>query len=91
MTETHLEIFLEKSKTDQLREGNIIHISRLESKYCPVKLLLNYLRLAKLDLKQDSNSFLISRLHKTKKGHNVSKISGISYNRARVIFNEYVT
>jgi len=86
----HLEIFLEKSKTDQLREGNIIYISRLESNYCPVKLFEKYLHVAKFDLGKDKEAFLICRLQKMKKGHIASKLLGISYSRAREIFNEYV-
>jgi len=50
---THLEITLEKSKTDQLREGNIIYISKLDSKYCPVKLLQKFLTLANFDIRVD--------------------------------------
>jgi len=84
---THLEITLEKSKTDQLREGNIIYISKLDSKYCPVKLLQKFLTLANFDIRVDFQTFLICRLHKTGKGYRASKVSGIAYSRAREILS----
>ena len=83
--ESHLEIYLEKSKCDQHRDGNVIFISRLQTEYCPVKLLEKFLRLGNIS---DKDSFLIPRLFKTKKGYVASKTIGISYTRAREIFLE---
>lgn len=90
-TVSHLEITLEKSKTDQLREGNIIYISKLDSKYCPVKILKRFMSLAKFDIHRDVNAFLICRLHKTNKGHSASRELGIAYSRAREIFKEHIS
>ena len=67
-----------------------MYISRLDSKYCPVKFVQRYLEEAKLNITDDKESFLIARLHKTKKRHNVSKVAGIGYSRAREIFKEYI-
>ena len=39
LQESHLEILIPKSKTDQHREGRVIYISRIKSKCCPVKYL----------------------------------------------------
>jgi integrase len=36
---THMELFLEKSKTDQYREGRWVLISRVSGQYCPVALV----------------------------------------------------
>ena len=40
--ESHLEIIIPKSKTDQHREGHVVYISRIKSEYCPVKYLEVY-------------------------------------------------
>ena len=45
---THMTIFLEKSKTDQYRDGRTLVISRVPSDICPVYNMLQYFRMAKL-------------------------------------------
>ena len=64
----HLEISVPKSKPDQLRQGHVLHIPRSNSPYCPVQWLTDYLNRA--DLINDQENFVISRLVKTKTGHN---------------------
>ena len=44
--ETHMRLFIEKSKTDQCREGAWVYISRAYSIACPVTILERYLSLA---------------------------------------------
>ena len=84
---THIEIFLETSKCDQHREGNIVPISRLaESQFCPVNLLERFLTLANLSLEKNPKCFLIPTLIKVKKGHKVHPTRGISDTRARELF-----
>ena len=83
---THIEITIEKSKCDQHRDGHIVYISKIESSYCPVKLVELFLSNCKIDRKQNINFHLIPRLFKTKKGYSVSKTLGIGYTRAREIF-----
>lgn len=90
ITDSHLEIHLDKSKTDQMRDGHIIYISRLESKYCPVKFFESYLNLATFDFKENKEAFVIPRVFKLKRGYRASMTSGISYSRAREIFNEKI-
>ena len=47
--DTHIDIVLDKSKCDQHREGHIVPIARLDSMYCPVKVLEKFLRLCNVD------------------------------------------
>ena len=82
---THLEITIEKSKCDQHRDGHIVYVSKLNSEYCPVKVLDRFLCSCKID-RTDENCFIIPRLFKTKTGYNASKNLGISYTTARDIF-----
>ena len=86
--DTHLEIFLEKAKNDQHRDGNIVYISRLESKYCPVALVEKFLKASKISISTHRSVFLIPKIIKIKQGHKVHISAGISYTRAREIFKE---
>ena len=45
---THMSVFIEKSKTDIYRDGNTLAISRLNSALCPVKMLAKYIETAKI-------------------------------------------
>ena len=87
---THLEIFLEKAKNDQHRDGNIIYISRINSEFCPVALVERFLRLSSLSIAKNPSCFLVPRVVKTKKGHRIHPSLGISCTRAREIFKEYL-
>jgi hypothetical protein len=42
---THMELFLEKTKTDQYREGRWVLCARVRGRYCPVALVKTLLRL----------------------------------------------
>ena len=66
--ESHLEILITKSKTDQHKEGNVVYIFRIKSECCTVKYLEVYLQKAKLDISNDKESPLIYRIFKTKLG-----------------------
>ena len=74
--ESHLEIVIPKSKTDQHREGQVVYISRIKSEYWPVKYSEVYLQKAKF---------------KTKSGHKVLKTKEVSYSRIREIFKGYIS
>ena len=58
-------------------------ISKTSTKFCPVGHVRRFLEAEKLDQLIDKEAFLIPRLFKTKKGHNVSKTKGavIVYDR----------
>ena len=89
--ESHLEIIIPKSKTDQHREGHVVYISRIKSEYCPVKYLEVYLQKTKLDISNDKESPLICCIFKTKSGHKISKTKGTSHSRIREIFKGYIS
>ena len=85
--EEHMEIFVESSKTDQLREGAWVVIARSDSKPCPVAMLERY-ELA--DLSREQDKFLFRGLVTTKKGSRLRSIRGLSYTRAReVVYTGY--
>lgn len=80
----HIDIMLEKSKTDQNRHGNKVTISDIDSN-CSVKEVLDdYLTKAKL--KDDSEAYILCKMVKTKEGHKAIGHHKISYTTARKEF-----
>ena len=63
---SHMTLTIPKCKNDQSREGNIIHVAELGSKYCPVFNTAMYIQTLRLL----PDHFLISKLAKTKNRHN---------------------
>lgn len=82
---SHCSIFLESSKTDQLREGAWINISRSEKATCPVTALERYLAAADIKLVDDSPLF---RALAPPNSSAKVRQHGISYTRAREIIKE---
>lgn len=90
--DSHCEIYVEKSKTDVLRDGNTVVIARTGNSSCPVSLLERYLRLG--NIQPNSNEFIfrqiyldkISRLHSLK---NINK--PISYSCLRDVLKRNFT
>ena len=83
--EEYMTIFLKESKTDQLREGNIIYISKTFTKNCPVNLTKHYISLAGLK----SNDYLIAKLIRVKRGYKMDGSEHLSYSRTREIFLQF--
>ena len=79
---THLEITIPKAKNDQMREGHVVHIARSNSLHCPVRWLSEYLE--RTDLISGEENYVISRLAKTKKGHNAHGKKPLSDNGKRL-------
>ena len=50
----HMTVLLEESKTDKLREGEVVYISKLERGCCPVSLTKQYITTTKLDKDEDN-------------------------------------
>ena len=89
--ESHLEILITKSKTDQHKEGNVVYIFRIKSECCTVKYLEVYLQKAKLDISNDKESPVIYCIFKTKSGHKISKTKRVSCSRIREIIKGYTS
>ena len=83
--EAHLEITIPKAKNDQMREGHVVYIARSHSRYCPVQWLSDYLE--KTDLINGEENFIISRLAKSKKGHNAHGNKPLADSTVRDLFN----
>ena len=72
--DTFIKVFVEKSKTDQYREGHWVHIAKMSSEICPVKILKKYIEEANII---EHNEFLFrattyfknSNVHKLRRGN----------------------
>ena len=81
-----MAITIPKCKNDQSREGNIIHIAELSSKYRPVLNTAMYIH--SLGLLPDH--YLVCKLAKTKSGHNPIGSYKMSDSYIRKHFNSLV-
>lgn len=80
--EDFVKIVIEKSKTDQYRNGNEIYIAKGQTEACPHAMLLKYIELSKTELKSDM--YLFRPIFKTKKMTGlIHKNKPLSYTRAR--------
>ena len=79
----YINIILDKSKTDQFREGHKVPIADNES-HSPISILSSYLE--RTGLKNKQEAYVICRLTKTKKGHKALSQHRISYETAREDF-----
>jgi hypothetical protein len=52
--DTHIKIYIEKSKTDIYRRGNSVVIASTNTAFCPVVWLKTYFELASLQFNSDS-------------------------------------
>jgi len=78
-----VNIFIEKSKTDQLREGNIVLIARTNSDKCPVDMLKSYLLQAKIANNSQEFIFRSVTFCKSTNTYILRGSSPLSYRRAR--------
>lgn len=80
--ESHFEVNLSKSKTDQYRLGNVIVISKGLTCACPYSMLFKYFRSA--NIKPDSGDFLFKPIFRSKNLCSlIYKNKPLSYSRAR--------
>ena len=82
----HLEIFVESSKTDQLRDGAWVVIARTNSDLCPVSMLDRYMKVAAIS--GDPGKFLFRGLVNTKTGARLRPCGSLSYTRVRELVLE---
>lgn len=88
INQKHMEIYLDKSKTDQHREGNKVFISRTNNKSCPINMIERFFDIASFNIKEDLNAFLIPRIYNSKKKLSASKKLGISYSTVYDFFKD---
>ena len=83
-----VKLYLPRSKTDQLRKGNEVVIARTESETCPVSMLEQYMRMAKIP--KDSRLFLFRHITRTKEGERLKDGGVLSYSTLRDLFRAKV-
>lgn len=84
---SHVNVFIESSKTDQYKDGAWVPIAKTNSKLCPVSNLIKYLNWAKI--KENSDTYIFCRVMKTKDGYELRNCDKhISYTTLRELFVE---
>ena len=78
----HMELFIESSKTDQLRQGARVVIARTNTDLCPVTMLERYMSMAHITC-VSSESFLFRGIVNTKNGSRLRDNGGLSYTTVR--------
>ena len=79
---THMSIFIEKSKTDIYRKGHWLHLAKLNSNLCPLDLTKRYFVLAWIDNQCDK--YIFRGIENTKNGQKLRKIDKpLSYTTVR--------
>lgn len=80
--DSHMTILIERSKTDQLREGTNLIIARTHTALCPVQMLRNWLNLFD---DMPSNSYIFRAFYKNKAGNLLFKSTNkpIAYSTVR--------
>ena len=84
--DTYMTIFIPRSNTDVYREGNIVYVDSVDSKYCPVILVKKYMTAA--GISSESNLPLFRPLIFYKKSNSYSlRSSKLSYSRCREVLS----
>lgn len=88
--ENYCKLFIEKSKTDQLREGTWVLIAKTNSEICPLEALKSYITSANL-ISTDEYLFRSMTYFKSIKQHRLrKKNSPLSYSTARSTILAYL-
>ena len=82
----HMELFIESSKTDQLRDGAWVTIARTGTKSCPVAMTERYIKLANIPASADLQFF--RGITRTKNGVKLRAQGRLSYSRIRELLLE---
>lgn len=78
----HMELFIESSKTDQLRQGARVVVARTNTDLCPVGMLERYMSMAHITC-DSSDAFLFRGIINTKNGTRLRDRGGLSYTTVR--------
>ena len=81
-----ISIYIPRSKTDQLWQGNVVLVARTGSRLCPVTMLEKYMSRAGVGSSDDR--FIFRSIVKTKRGERLREIGNMSYTRLRECFKE---
>lgn len=78
----HMSLYIQKSKTDQYRDGNSILVAKVSSVSCPVQAVKDYCSAASIDLK--SSDYLFKPIFRTRHHTGlIKKNKKLSYTRTK--------
>ena len=70
--ETHMSVFIEKSKADVYREGFWMHLPKLQSALCLIKLFKKYVEAAKI--KESEEKCIFTQICHSKQGYKLKDL-----------------
>ena len=83
---THMSVFIEKSKTDICRKGNQLHLAKINSNFCALELTKKYFVLAGIDKQCDKYIFRgIENAKNVQKLRNIDKPKSYKTVRGHVL------
>ena len=85
--DNHIKVLVPKSKTDMYREGKFVYIRKTDTEYCPVAMLLRYIKAARIDLTDTLPLFRSLTFLKKSRTYSLRRTE-LFYSRCREIFNE---
>ena len=77
IAEGMMTVKIQRSKTDQLRQGDEVLIARTTNSTCPVSMMERYMRMAGID--QRSEAYLFRAISKSKYGEKLRAFGRITY------------
>ena len=84
IAEEMMTVKIQRSKTDQLRQGDEVLIARTTNSTCPVSMMERYMRMAGID--QRSEAYLFRAISKSKYGEKLRASGRITYSTLRELF-----
>ncbi|XP_076100861.1 uncharacterized protein LOC143070462 [Mytilus galloprovincialis] len=84
-SDSHVSLFITKSKTDHYREGTQVLIARTDTQTCSVSMLEKYLLLSNIDASSSDYIFRSMYLCKKSKSYKLRGLKPLSYTRVRAI------
>lgn len=86
ITDDMMAVKIQRSKTDQLRQGDEVLIARTPNSTCPVSMLERYMRVAGID--KHSELFLFRAIIKSRHGEKLRPSGRITYSTLRELFRK---
>ena len=87
--DTHMEVHITSSKTDQYRQGNKVIVARTGSHTCPVAMLERYYAMGLIT--KDAKLRLFRGITSTRVGERLRSHGSLSYTRLRELFLQKLT
>ena len=87
LCDNHIKVLVPKSKSDIYREGKFVYICKTDTEYCPVAMLLRYMKAARIDFTDTLPLFRSLTFLMNSRTYSLRRME-LSYSRCREVFKE---